>query len=72
MITSRFVADGSLYGITTWTVTPAKIKLAVSTYFAESICIVALSYLYLLQRAFLHVCLGILWSDVAQCVYFLF
>ena len=37
LITSRFVAIGSLYSITTWSTTPNVIKLAIWNSFAESI-----------------------------------
>ena len=37
LITARFVAIGSLYGITTWSTTANKIKLAIWNSFAKSL-----------------------------------
>jgi len=38
-ITAQFIAVGSCYGISTWTVTPANIKAAIWNSFTESITI---------------------------------
>ena len=40
LITSQFVAVGSLYGITTWSTTHNMIKLAIWNSFAESVTLV--------------------------------
>jgi len=39
LISAQFIAVGSFHGITTWTVTPAKIKAAVWNSFTKSLTI---------------------------------